>query len=84
MLRCIYLGFVVRTTQAYSPQTNGLAETFVQMFKRDYVWFGNLSNAKSVIKQQPFSFEDYNNHAPHKGLVMNSPREFLNNLKLPS
>lgn len=78
------LGFDVRTTAAYSPQSNGVAEAFVKTFKRDYVWFGDLSNAEAVMKQLPFWFEDYNNNAPHKGLGMKSPREFLNNLKLAS
>lgn len=71
------LGFEVCTTPAYSPESNGMAESFVKSFKRDYVWFGDLSNAISVMNQLPKWFEDYNESAPHKGLKMMSPREFL-------
>jgi len=78
------LGFDVRTTPAYRPQSNEVAEAFVKTFKRDYVWFGDISNAEAVMKQLPFWFEDYYNNPPHKGLGMKSPREFLNKLKLAS
>jgi len=72
-----HLGFEIRTTPAYSPESNGMAEAFVKTFKRDYVWFGDLSNAQTVMEQLPGWFEDYNEKAPHKGLGMQSPREFL-------
>jgi putative transposase len=71
------LGFEVCTTPAYSPESNGMAEAFVKTFKRDYVWFNDLKDAVSVMEQLPGWFEDYNLNAPHKGLNMMSPREFL-------
>lgn len=70
------LGFEVCTTPAYSPESNGMAEAFVKTFKRDYVWFGDLSSAQRVMEQLPGWFDDYNETAPHKGLGMLSPRQF--------
>jgi putative transposase len=71
------LGFIVCNTPSYSPESNGMAEAFVKTFKRDYVYLNDLDNADAVIKQLPEWFNDYNENAPHKGLKMMSPREFL-------
>ena len=70
------LGFKPITTPAYSPESNGMAEAFVNTFKRDYVAGGDLSDAETVIRQLPGWFEDYNQNAPHSALGMLSPREF--------
>lgn len=71
------LGFEICTTAPYSPESNGMAEAFVKTFKRDYVAFGDLSSAERVLEQLPGWFEEYNEIAPHKGLAMKSPREYL-------
>jgi putative transposase len=71
------LGFNICTTPTYSPENNGMAEAFVKIFKRDYVWGGNLQDAQTVMAQLPHWFEDHNECAPHKGLEMRLPREFL-------
>ena len=71
------MGLDIRTTPPYSPEGNGMAEAFVKTFKRDYVWLGDLSSAGAVIKQLPAWFADYNENAPHKGLNMLSPRQFI-------
>lgn len=71
------LGFEVCTTAPYSPESNGMAEAFVKTFKRDYVAYGDLSTASRVLEQLAGWFEDYNETAPHKGLAMKSPREYL-------
>lgn len=71
------LGFEVCTTAAYSPQSNGVAESFVKSFKRDYAYHADLSSAGIVMASLNQWFEDYNEWAPHKGLNMKSPRQFI-------
>jgi putative transposase len=70
------IGLDIRTTPSYSPESNGMAESFIKTFKRDYVGVHELWDAKSVMEQLPIWFEDYNENHPHKGLKMKSPREF--------
>jgi putative transposase len=70
------LGLLVCTTPAYSPESNGMAESFVKTFKRDYVYVNQLHDAASVMRQLAAWFEDYNEVHPHKGLRMQSPREY--------
>jgi transposase InsO family protein len=71
-----HLGLLVCTTPAYSPESNGMAESFVKTFKRDYVYVNELRDAASVMQQLAAWFEDYNEVHPHKGLRMQSPREY--------
>jgi transposase InsO family protein len=78
------LGLEIRTTPAYSPESNGIAEAFVKTIKRDYVLLGDLKDAKTVMKQLPKWIEDYNVKAPHKALKMRSPRAFIEEQKLVS
>jgi putative transposase len=69
-------GFDVRTTPAYSPESNGMAEAFVKLFKRDYVYVNELWTAESVLRRLPEWFADYNCNHPHSGLQMRSPLEY--------
>jgi putative transposase len=59
-----------------SPQSNGMAEAFVNTFKRDYVAGGDLSSAARVIEQIPGWIGDYNAFAPQSSLGMKTPVEF--------
>lgn len=69
-------GFDVRTTPAYSPESNGIAEAFVKLLKRDYVYLHELWTAESVLRRLPEWFADYNRNHPHSGLQMKSPLEY--------
>ena len=64
------------TTPAYSPQSNGMSEAFVNTLKRDYIDGADCSSAETVLRQLPGWIEDYNEYAPHSGLGQRSPREY--------
>ncbi|KQW52426.1 hypothetical protein ASC81_06850 [Pelomonas sp. Root405] len=70
------LGLKPVNTPVCSPQSNGMAESFVNTFKRDYVSRMDLADAKTVMAQLPAAFEHFNNVHPHSSLRMRSPREF--------
>lgn len=70
------MGLDIRTTPVHSPESNGMAEAFIKTFKRDYVHINPLNNARTVMRQLPKWFDDYNSSHPHKALKMKSPREY--------
>jgi putative transposase len=72
------IGFVMCTTPPYSPESNGMAESFVKSFKRDYVYLADPWTAADVLRDLSRWFDDYNRVRPHKGLRMLSPVEFRN------
>lgn len=71
------LGLVPCFTPVHSPESNGMAESFVKSFKRDYVFLQCRPDAPSVLKQLARWFDDYNEVRPHRGLRMCSPRQFI-------
>lgn len=64
-------------TPVRSPQSNGLPEAFVATLKRDHVQVAPLPDAASALALISAWFEDRNDHHPHSGLRMRSPREFI-------
>jgi putative transposase len=64
-------------TMAYSPESNGMAESLVKTIKRDYVYMNDCDTADSVLKMLPEWFKDYNEVAPHSALGMLSPFEYI-------
>ena len=86
MIFAAALGIVSKFTPARSPQSNGMAKAFVKTFKRNYVFCNDRSDAETVMAQLVGWFDDYNENAPHKALLMLSPCEFislLQNLECP-
>ncbi len=67
------LGLKMCTTPYRSPESNGMAEAFVKTFKRDYISVHGAPDAVSVMSSLSFMFDDYNETAPHKGLITTDP-----------
>ena len=63
-------------TPIRSPQSNGMAESFVKTFKRDYVQINPVPDATTVMQMLPIWFADYNDVHPHGPLSYRSPNEF--------
>jgi transposase InsO family protein len=79
------LGLMPRFTPVRSPESNGMSESFVKTFKRDYVRCNPRPDAQTVLARLESWFEDYNDVHPHRGLMMLSPREFIQaNSSLPT
>lgn len=70
------LNLVPITTPAASPQSNGMAEAFVNTLRRDYIVGADLSSAEVVLDQVPGWIADYNGVAPHSALGFRSPRQY--------
>ena len=70
------LGLTPINTPVCSPQSNGMAESFVNTFRRDYQSRMDLSDAPTVLAQLAAAFEHFNEVHPHSSLKMRSPREF--------
>ena len=64
------------TTPSASPESNGMAEAFVNTLKRDYVSGADRADADTVLAQVATWIADYNAIAPHSALGFRSPRQY--------
>ena len=63
------------TTPVASPESNGMAEAFVNTLRRDYLDGAELVSADRVLERFPGWIDDYNTFAPHSSLGMKTPAE---------
>ena len=57
-----------------------MAEALVKTIKRDYVAMNDVPTATDVMSKLAGWFKYYNERAPHKGLGMKSPREYISSI----
>ena len=70
------IGLQPVTTPVRSPQSNGMAESFVKTIKRDYVAHMPKPDRETALRNLTIAFEHYNEEHPHSALKYRSPREF--------
>ncbi|ELO6987432.1 IS3 family transposase [Escherichia coli] len=71
------LGLEPKNTAVRSPESNGIAESFVKTIKRDYISVMPKSDGLTAAKNLAEAFEHYNEWHPHSALGYRSPREYL-------
>ncbi|WP_256579412.1 integrase core domain-containing protein, partial [Pseudomonas sp. QS1027] len=64
------------TTPVHSPQSNGMAKSFVKTIKRDYVAHMPRPTRETALRNLAIAFEHYNEQQPRSALKYRSPREF--------
>jgi len=70
------IGLLPLTTPVCSPQSNGMAESFVKTMKRDYISHMPKPDRATALRNLAIAFEHYNEEHPHSALKYRSPREF--------
>ena len=71
------IGLVPLTTAIKSPQSNGMAESFVRTFKRDYAARMDLTDDATLMRQLHSAFEHYNNVRLHSAIGYIAPADYL-------
>ncbi|EJW6889628.1 IS3 family transposase, partial [Escherichia coli] len=69
------LGLEPKNTAVRSPESNGIAESFVKTIKRDYISIMPKPDGLTAAKNLAEAFEHYNEWHPHSALGYRSPRE---------
>lgn len=70
------IGLKPITTPVESPQSNGMAESFVKTFKRDYARLSHRPDSQTVMRNLKQCFDHYNEKHPHSALGYLPPRRF--------
>ncbi|PNP05770.1 IS3-like element IS2 family transposase [Shigella flexneri] len=71
------LGLEPKNTAVRSPESNGIAESFVKTIKRDYISIMPKPDGLTAAKNLAEAFEHYNEWHPHSALGYRSLREYL-------
>ncbi|EJH2275976.1 IS3 family transposase [Escherichia coli] len=71
------LGLEPKNTAVRSPESNGIAESFVKTIKHDYISVMPKPDGLTAAKNLAEVFEHYNEWHPHSALGYRSPREYL-------
>ncbi|AYW29149.1 IS3 family transposase [Escherichia coli] len=71
------LGLEPKNMAVRSPESNGIAESFVKTIKRDYISVMPKPDGLTAAKNLAEAFEHYNEWHPHSALGYRSPREYL-------
>lgn len=64
------------TSPVRSPQSNGMAESFVKTMKQNYVDYMDKPDAPTALSRLAVIFKHYNERLPHKALKYRLPRGF--------
>ncbi|EFA6534439.1 IS3-like element IS2 family transposase, partial [Escherichia coli] len=67
------LGLEPKNTAVRSPESNGIAESFVKTIKRDYISIMPKPDGLTAAKNLAEAFEHYNEWHPHSALGYRSP-----------
>jgi putative transposase len=62
------VGLEPKHTAVRSPESNGMAESFVKTMKRDYISIMPKPDGLTAVKNLAEAFEHYNEWHPHSAL----------------